>query len=343
MNYIFDPKWFKSKQKFLLWMLNTPIIRVWFRRVMRIKKYDCKDKITQITPNSISWGDKLYWNTKKGELEVERTTDFRGHNKYSKRLYHAFKYVWYVCHAWDLGFANPFAPQLNLGFDTLTVYPSAGANSPVDGPVHRDEVDESFATIRAGAGNYAGPSDVIVWVNSIKNSSGGFVKWRRAYVLFDTSDLTSGATISAGVLSLYIGDEIVQIGNIGECLVAATPTNDDDLVNEDYAFAKFGTTELATRRLITTDAAKNAYYDFTLNASGLAYIDKTGLSRFGNINSWDFDNTDGSTAGLDGSSGWSWSPADDTSGTKDPKLVITYSLSSGTVANIPTLLTLGVG
>jgi hypothetical protein len=35
--------------------------------------------------------------------------------------------------------------------------------------------------------------------------------------------------------------------------------------------------------------------------------------------------------------------ADQTGTSNDPKLVITYSLSSGTVANIPTLLTLGVG
>jgi len=357
MNYLFDKNWFEKYQHKLLWLLNTPLIRIWFRWVMRIRKDDCpaKIKIDNILPNNFTYNtktvlvDHIKLKTRgwvvydisnrvhrrlrangypiEQRLAEQRTTDFRVKNKYSNRLYSAFKWVWYLCHAWDLGFANRFSPKLNLGFDTLTVYPAAGANSPVDGPVHRDGVNESFATIRAGAGNGAYPDATTAYINNTGNGSTGFVDWRRGIILFDTSALTSGATISAGVLSLYIKSEYVQIGNIGECLVSANPANTNNLVNADYAIANFGTTELATRRSITSDNNPNAYYGFTLNASGLSNVSKTAISKFGNLNSWDFDNTNGSTGGS-GGSGWSWATADDTSGTKDPKLVITYSLKT---------------
>ena len=115
MNYLFDKNWFQKKQRILLWLLNTPLIKIVFRWIMRIHKYDCplKIKITEITPNSFSWGDRYF--KKKGKWYLERTTDFRTHNKYSKRLFYTFYLVWYLFHILDwIILDRELFPALNM-------------------------------------------------------------------------------------------------------------------------------------------------------------------------------------------------------------------------------------
>lgn len=152
MRYLFDKIWFGENQKILLSLLNAPIIRIWFRWALRIKRGDCNEKITEIGPNHFSWGDKLILEdylvfkdghkelfdrnkskhrklasklkTEKG-LALQRTADFRGRNIFSERLFYAFKPFWLLCHLWDVLIANRLKPAWNLGFDDLTVQPSA--------------------------------------------------------------------------------------------------------------------------------------------------------------------------------------------------------------------------
>jgi len=345
MNYIFDPEWFKSKQKFLLWFLNTPLIRVWFRRVMRIHKYDCKEKITQITPNSITWGDKLIWNTKKKRLEIERTTDFRTHNKYSKRLYHAFKYVWYLFHAWDLGFANNFAPQLNLGFDTLTVYPNADADvgkTSCDGYTGRTGVNETFSNIRSGAGTQAGDADAnpyFLWLVGSATSN-QFSALRRGIFLFDTSALTASASISDAVMSIYITNKdnglSLTSAHAGIGIVSSNPASNTDLVNAD--FTTLGTTRFASD--IARDSVNSAAYNaFTFNTDGKTAISKTGITKTGARFAVDIDNGTPAWAS-GGETQYYCYMSDQTGTTTDPKLVITYTTSTAYTATCSETLSL---
>src|SRR3990167_5386340 len=135
MSYLFDKKWFADKQEFLLWLLNTPIIRIWFRHIMRI---DCTKKVVLILPNT-------YWIYEGDKIKA----DFRAHNKFSKRLYYDFYPLWWTFHQWDMLIANPFRPAWNLGFDTLTVYPDPNVEvTSVDGTADRVGVDEILGTIR---------------------------------------------------------------------------------------------------------------------------------------------------------------------------------------------------
>jgi hypothetical protein len=148
MTYLFDENWFARHQSKLLWLLNTPLIKIWFRWILRIRKFDCplKTKIAGIAPNNFTFNQKLvlidHIKLKKGwviydptnrqhkrlrkscliekRIALERTTDFRTHNKFSKRLFYAFYPVWWLAHQWDTLFANQWQPAWNLGFDTLT-------------------------------------------------------------------------------------------------------------------------------------------------------------------------------------------------------------------------------
>ena len=138
---MFDKEWFLQNQKRLLWLANT----FYGRNVFCIngkRSLVGDNKIIGILPNAIFWQEQ-----DKYKVEI------RTCNKFSRRLFYAYKPVWKVFHWFDINIANPFVPSLNLGFDTTgDLFPAAGANSPVDGRVFRSAVDEIFSTIRGGAG-----------------------------------------------------------------------------------------------------------------------------------------------------------------------------------------------
>ena len=108
--------------------------------------------------------------------------------------------------------------------------------------------------------------------------------------------------------------------------MSSTPASNDNLVNADKS--QVGTTDFGRSAQQDTLTA-GAYNDITLNANGLTNISKTGISKFGGVFGFDFDNT---TTGLTWASGVfqavSTAFADTAGTTNDPKLVITYTPAS---------------
>src|SRR3990167_4178796 len=103
---MFNKEFFNGHQNVLLWLLNTPIIRVWSRWVLRINGKESsvgKNRIIKILPNSITWRNKK---------ENEYTTEFRLNDYFARKLI-----LPRLFHIWDINFANRFFPSLNLGFD----------------------------------------------------------------------------------------------------------------------------------------------------------------------------------------------------------------------------------
>jgi hypothetical protein len=328
--FVFGIDFFKTHQNKLLWLLNTPIINIWFRWALRINGQQSnigKRKITKIVPNAIFWTAGRY-----------KRVEVRTHNKFSKRLYYAFKPIWYAMHTWDIIFANNFAPNLNLGFDTLTVYPSAGSVSPIDGRVMRTGVNESFSTIRSGAGNSVWPDqtegNIFLVASSTSNQYQELVHW---YHCFDTSALTSAATISAAVMSLFGSGKDNQLGSPDYHVASASLASTSALANGD--FQNIGRTSFGS--VAYASWSTTGYNNITLNASGIAAISKTGVTQFSGQLSWDILN---STTGLT----WSNSAgsrfnayfADQTGTTNDPKLVITYTTPTSYTATYSEAITL---
>lgn len=272
-------------------------------------------KILQIKPNSITW---------KGQKRREYVREYRTNDKVGKRLYSAFKPLWYAVHAWDTLFANHVQPTWNLGFDTLTEYPVAGANSPVDGRVYRGPVNETFGTIRAGAGSTGDATvanDNAIFLLATTTSNQYQFLCRSGYT-FDTSDLTSSATISSAVLSIYGSGKSNALGSPGLDIVAFTPAATNDIAAADYA--QFGTTVYATKAY--ADFSTSAYNDFTLDANGRANISKTGISKFGATLTWDTANSFTGAWASGAISTFQAYFADQTGTSNDPKLVVTYTL-----------------
>lgn len=338
----FGSLFFLLHQGKLLWLLNAPIIGRWFRRVLRISGESSsvgRRRIFRILPHAIFWGDGL-----------RQKAEFRTHAKFSKRLYYAFRPLWWTLHAWDWAFADRWVPQLSFGFSTLTKYPNAdgdGGQNTVDGTVARWSVDETWANIRTGAGNspvsnVASSYPIRITASATTNK---YAQLWRSIFLFDTSALTAGATISAAVLSLFGVNK--TDGNViapDIDIYTSTPASNTALANGDYA--QIGSTSQTGAPITYGNWSIVAYNDFTFDATGRGNVSKTGISKFGARNAnYDVAGTNPSGVGWVSAANSRMGSyfADQTGTANDPKLVVTYliqitptvgSLSSSGVASL---------
>lgn len=312
-------------QTVLLWLANGPIIKYWFRWVLRIHKdIPASTKVYEIGANYFSY-DWFFHKDKKGNWHVTKTTDFRTHPKFGKRLYYAFRPLWWVMHFWDWLLADRFAPRLSFGFTTLTAYPAAGDSSPIDGLVGRSGVNETFSTIRSGAGTLksTGSSNNNFAYLAGSATTNQFASLLRSIFCFDTSSITSTPTITQAIFSLFGQSKDNGLGSPDLHVAGATPASTSTLANSDYGQCQttsFGSVAYAS-------FSTSAYNDITLNASGISNISKTGISKFSAQTSWDINNSFTGTwgSGAEGFLGGNY--ADQAGTTQDPKLVVTYSTS----------------
>ena len=220
-----------------------------------------------------------------------------------------------------------------VGNTTSTFYPDADPESTsVDGWVFRAAANESWNTIRTTTTG-TGSSDNNNFVNfqvALSNDSGG-TNWRnmrRIIVLFDTSALPDTDTISSATLSLYAS--LVSAANWGQSIAINTsnPASNTAIADGDYDYGDFGTTDLATR-VLGSNITVDQYNDFALNASGLANITKTGVSKFGLRYSGDVDNAEPSNSAGQKDDTNAFLHADTAGTASDPKLVVVHSAAGG--------------
>lgn len=226
---------------------------------------------------------------------------------------------------------------------TLTVFPDANPESTtVDGLVQESHFVGSgltWASIRIAAGTSASDISTSPSLGFIcDNVSGKFTTLRRAIFLFDTSALTSAANITSAVLSLYINakaDTNSYAPTID--IYTSTPASNTALIGTD--FAQVGSTSQTGAPKSYASLITSAYNDFTLDATGISNVSKTGISKFGaRERKYDADNTTPAWA-TGASTTINWASADTAGTTQDPKLVITYNTSfnyteSGTVSGV---------
>lgn len=320
---VFCKDWFQHHQNKLLWFANT-----WVgRRILRIHG-DRSDvgnrKIIKILPNAITWRlDNAHCQT-----------EFRTHDKFAKRLYYAFKPFWYLLHAldWIALDRTEMLKQFSFGFDTLTAYPDPGAGSTTtDGGVFQSG-DDVWATIRAATGNLilanSDPTSYLVYVQ-INTTPNKWIYLLRSIYTFDTSALTAPANISAAIISFYIVSAATNTLTASDWDVdvyTSTPASNNTLVAAD--FSQVGTVSQTGSPVLFSDIVTGAYGDFTLNATGIGNISKTGISKFatrsakcdanGNTPTWD---------NVHGVAFVKSRYADYAGTSSDPKLVVTYTAS----------------
>lgn len=211
---------------------------------------------------------------------------------------------------------------------TVTLYPVAGANSPCDGTVLWSGSQTVFAVVRGQANatvsDVTNTSGTILLLES-GSLSNDYDTLSRAVFNFDTSSLGAGAVVTSAVLSLYVTSKQNNMSqSVG--VTSATPASTANLVNGDYLVTHYGSTRFATDKTITS-VTTSAYNDWTLNASGIAAINVTGVTTFAFRLSCDIDNAaptwaSGVQASIDGDF------ADN--GANEPKLVVTYTVPAAT-------------
>lgn len=316
---VFDKYWFDRHQRKLLWLANS-ILGKYIFQFNRMGHY-LDNKIIKITPNSV--GELISFDGKKVQIKEH----FFSRNEYARKLYWYLLPVWYFMHTWDTLIANTLKqPQLNFGFDTLTTYPDANAGgTTVDGYMRRTGIDETFSTIRGGNGTAADTSSTTILIQIIGSTTNNqYSRLARGLLTFDTSGLTSGATISAAVFSGATYNNGNGIGDPDLHVCVSDPVNNNSLQESDYE-RMTSTTSFASVVYASWDTTQGNYNAFTFNASGISAVSKTGITKLGLKLGWDISN---STTGLS----WVASTISNLgiysadNATTKPKLVITYTV-----------------
>lgn len=313
---VFDKQWFEKHQSKLLFFANNFILKYWFRWILRIHKdIPFGTKIYKLEPNCFTW------QTGKPD---EFTTDFRTHNKFSKRLYYAFKWFWYLLHFWDY-LTSPI-PELNFGFDTLTVYPDAHPETTsVDGYTSKTGTNATWTSLRdASTATTASDNEGTTGTSPCRIQAGTTSNtWNavsRSAFLFDTSSLTTSASISSAVMSLYGTSTKVTTLTDSLDIVASSPASNTAIATSD--FPNYGTTSFSNMAI--SSWSDTAYNGFTLDSNGRSNISLTSVSKFGIRCHSDMVNTP--PTWVSGGNARIYTYFSSMTGTtNDPKLVVTYT------------------
>ncbi len=222
----------------------------------------------------------------------------------------------------------------------LTVYPDASTGATtVDGVIGRVSQDQTFAAIIVGAGNQTVETstfDNIVRVQT-STTSNQFSSVNRPIWTFDTSSIGGTSTVTTVVLSIFIDGKQDSIGQDDMHIVSATPGTNNDLIDSDYG--QVGSTSFAS--VTYAGAVAGAFVDLTLNASGIANINKSGISAFGAKGGWDFNASFTGSWVSNSESRLLGYYADEAGTTRDPKAVITYTTGGGVDSSSLNLLGIG--
>lgn len=211
-----------------------------------------------------------------------------------------------------------------IGQTTLIVFPNAGTGTaPVDGSVDRNGVDETFSTIRGGAGvtaNAVNVTDVPGRLNASATTD-QFERLARCIFGFPTASLGADKVVTGVTFSLWGVTHATAIGTPELCVVSATPGSESTLVSGDYATAVYGSTEFVSR---VTTWNIGSYNDMTGNASFRSHINKSGNTIIGTRLGWDLDASFSGTWASLANSRFGSSFADETGTAQDPKLTINF-------------------
>lgn len=173
--------------------------------------------------------------------------------------------------------------------DPETFYPDAHEETTsVDGFAQRLLGEgATWADIRTGAGTGSDDTAEYLFLGQLYADE-GIGKWRqiiRGAALFDTSPLSDDVILTAATLTVYGRSKEDSAGWAPDFNVySSDPASDTEIIDADYLYTNFGTTAFATAIAyadLSVNLSAPAPNTFTLNASGLAAISLTDVSKFG--------------------------------------------------------------
>lgn len=234
-----------------------------------------------------------------------------------------------------VGKENTKITEGKIGNTTSTFFPNSGTGTaPVDGAIVRESVNETYSTIRDGAGVFADNTGTFSQgLLTGSTTTDQYQRNKRVVSGFDISsigtDVIDTATFSLhGAPQGFAGGNAYRTG-LGDPevnIVETTPTNNDTttaLVTADYDIAKYGSTEFSSD--ITLSSWADDYMDYSMNASGITFLSGGTIRYIAALQSWDIDDSFGGTWASSASTDFISHTADRTGTSEDPKLVLEHS------------------
>ncbi len=167
-----------------------------------------------------------------------------------------------------------------------------------------------------------------LFLQSANGSTTNFNNLTRCPVIFDTTTLPAGATITSAKIRLYVtsaSDQMSQSVNLTTVSCATTVA----VGTADYNLSRYGSTRLSSDKSVLS-LGVNAYNDFTLNSTGIANINAAGYSEFALRLSADIDNSAPTVISSLGEQTVVYFQG--ASYTNKPILQVTYSVGGGTAS-----------
>lgn len=157
---------------------------------------------------------------------------------------------------------------------TVSYFSGAG-----DGRISYSTLSSWSDCRNASSGSYSSPTVTEDYSAGSSRESAYFSIWRGFFPV-DTSGLPDNATVTAAQMKIYL-QYVYDNDNDGKDYVALVQTSQSSgttFSNDDYDL--FGTTE-GTNQTDLTGLSTGEYKSFTLNSTGLEWINKTGYTKLG--------------------------------------------------------------
>lgn len=327
----FDKNFFEKHQTLLLKITNSPWLS-WLLGLNRLPEGLRGKKICKISPNSIHWSKG---RNKKG-VPTFQAAFFTAPRFAEALAFNLSPFVYFNSLRVPKFQFSPvgvfgmivaaLVPKIGfLGFigTTTTFYAGSG-----NGWVYV-ATGTVWATERArgtGDGASVNPSSTDNYFQCYKAGS-TYIIGHNFYPA-DTSALTSGVIVDSASLNYYYSPT-TNVNGVGNVVVATSQASTSTLATTD--FGSVGSTDFG--RKLWSAHSSNAMNLIDLNASGLAAISLTGVTKIGIRNTRDFDDSAPTGNNYAGTRFAAY-----TGTTSDPYYSITYSLAATIVT--PSALTL---
>lgn len=147
-----------------------------------------------------------------------------------------------------------------------------------------------YATCRnAATGSGADSGDQLYFTYEFRSGLSDYRMFRN-FTLFDTSSIPDGDTISSATYSIcHFTANAANANSDSVSIVGATPASNTSITTADYD--QLGSTKFATDIAFATITGNDTFYDFPLNATGIAAISKVGITKIGFRTALDIANT----------------------------------------------------
>lgn len=207
---------------------------------------------------------------------------------------------------------------------SVITYRTVAFPPSLQGYVARGGVNEAFSTIRAGSGNASSIFDQYIQLTS-STTTNQYSFLTRAILLFDTSSIPVGSTITAATVYMASNFYSTGLGSDSVVVVSSNPASNSGLSNSDYG--TLGSTSFGS--VAQNTFASDVWFPITLNGSGLSGITAGGITKLGLRTNWDTTGTPPTWV----------SNTNTTMSFKSVGLTVEYNFSSPTlsVTNLPSI------